>query len=101
LLPTEYFDLVFTLPEPIAAIAFYNKEAAYNLLSAPPLKPCAPLPATRNVSACGVPSGGRLLCGAPYLGTEPSLEPSLMMHGIIISFVFSEQSWLILRTALV
>ena len=32
LLPTEYFHLVFTLPEPIAAIAFYNKEAAYSLL---------------------------------------------------------------------
>jgi len=32
LLPTEYFHVVFTLPEPIAAIAFYNKEAAYNLL---------------------------------------------------------------------
>jgi hypothetical protein len=27
LLPTEYFHVVFTLPEPIAAIAFYNKEA--------------------------------------------------------------------------
>jgi hypothetical protein len=32
LLPTEYFHLVFTLPESLAAIAFYNKEAAYNLL---------------------------------------------------------------------
>jgi hypothetical protein len=32
LLPTEYFHVVFTLPEPIAAIAFYNKQAAYNLL---------------------------------------------------------------------
>jgi hypothetical protein len=32
LLPTEYFHVVFTLPEPIAAIAFYNKEVVYNLL---------------------------------------------------------------------
>jgi hypothetical protein len=32
LLPTEYFHVVFTLPEPIAAIAFYNKEVAYGLL---------------------------------------------------------------------
>jgi putative transposase/transposase-like zinc-binding protein len=32
LLPTEYFHVVFTLPEPIAAIAFYNKAAAYEIL---------------------------------------------------------------------
>jgi hypothetical protein len=31
LLPTGYFHVVFTLPEPIAAIAFYNKEAVYDL----------------------------------------------------------------------
>ena len=29
LLPTAYFHVVFTLPEPIAAIAFYNKETVY------------------------------------------------------------------------
>jgi hypothetical protein len=34
LLPTEYFHVVFTLPESIAAIAFYNKEVVYNLLFA-------------------------------------------------------------------
>src|SRR6266481_2573928 len=32
LLPTEYFHVVFTLPEPIAAIAFFNKEVSYSLL---------------------------------------------------------------------
>ena len=32
LLPTEYFHVVFTLPKPIAAIAFYNKEVVYDLL---------------------------------------------------------------------
>jgi hypothetical protein len=32
LLPTEYFHVVFTLPEPIAAIAFYNKKAVYDML---------------------------------------------------------------------
>jgi hypothetical protein len=31
LLPTEYFHVVFTLPEPIASIAFYNKEVVYDL----------------------------------------------------------------------
>ena len=32
LLPVPYFHVVFTLPEQIAAIAFYNKEAVYSLL---------------------------------------------------------------------
>jgi hypothetical protein len=32
LLPTEYFHVVFTLPEPIANIAFYNKEVLYEIL---------------------------------------------------------------------
>ncbi len=34
LLPVEYFHVVFTLPEEIAAIAFYNREAIYDLLFA-------------------------------------------------------------------
>jgi hypothetical protein len=32
LLPTEYFHVVFTVPEEIAAIAFYNPETVYHLL---------------------------------------------------------------------
>jgi len=32
LLPTTYFHVVFTLPEPVAAIAFYNKTAVYDIL---------------------------------------------------------------------
>jgi hypothetical protein len=32
LLPVEYFHLVFTLPEPIATLAFYNKPAVYDIL---------------------------------------------------------------------
>lgn len=32
LLPCPYFHVVFTLPEPIARIAFYNKETVYNVL---------------------------------------------------------------------
>jgi len=32
LLPVEYFHVVFTLPEQIAAIAFHNKKAVYNIL---------------------------------------------------------------------
>ncbi len=32
LLPVEYFHVVFTVPEPIGQIAFYNKEVVYNIL---------------------------------------------------------------------
>jgi hypothetical protein len=32
LLPVEYFHVVFTLPKPIAQIAFHNKETVYNIL---------------------------------------------------------------------
>jgi len=32
LLPVPYFHVVFTVPEPIAAIAFYNKETIYAIL---------------------------------------------------------------------
>ena len=32
LLPVEYFHVVFTVPEPIATLAFYNKEVLYDLL---------------------------------------------------------------------
>ena len=32
LLPVEYFHVVFTVPESVAAIAFYNKEVVYDIL---------------------------------------------------------------------
>jgi len=32
LLPVEYFPVVFSVPEAIAAIAFYNKEVVYSIL---------------------------------------------------------------------
>jgi putative transposase/transposase-like zinc-binding protein len=32
LLPVQYFHVVFTLPAPIAAISYYNKEVVYGLL---------------------------------------------------------------------
>src|ERR1035438_2794220 len=33
LLPVECFHVVFTIPEPLAAIAFHNKEVVYDILS--------------------------------------------------------------------
>src|SRR5437588_1600357 len=32
LLPVEYFHVVFTLPEEIARLAFYNQKVAYDIL---------------------------------------------------------------------
>ena len=32
LLPVEYFHVVFTIPEPLAAIAFHNKDTVYEIL---------------------------------------------------------------------
>ena len=32
MLPVEYFHVVFTVPESIANIAFYNKEVVYDIL---------------------------------------------------------------------
>ncbi|HEY4088112.1 MAG TPA: transposase zinc-binding domain-containing protein, partial [Bryobacteraceae bacterium] len=32
LLPVEYFHVVFTVPDQLARIAFYNKEAVYGIL---------------------------------------------------------------------
>jgi hypothetical protein len=32
LLPVEYYHLVFTLPAPISAIAYYNKTVMYHIL---------------------------------------------------------------------
>ena len=51
LLDTQYFHVVFTVPEEIAAIAFQNKEAMYNILFGLPQKPYAPSPLTRNIWA--------------------------------------------------
>ena len=32
LLPVDYYHVVFTLPAPLSAIAYYNKEIVYDLL---------------------------------------------------------------------
>jgi hypothetical protein len=47
LLPVEYYHVVFTLPEPISAIAYTNKAAIYRLLfevAAETLLTIAPIP---------------------------------------------------------
>ena len=51
LLPTEYFHVVFTLPEPIAAIAFYNQELVYDILFHATAETLLTIAATPNVWA--------------------------------------------------
>jgi len=49
LLPeVEYFHVVFTLPEPIAALAYQNKKALTTSCFAPAPRPCARSPLIRN-----------------------------------------------------
>ena len=79
----------------LAPLALQNKSEIYGLLfraSAETL-----LTVARDEQT---PWGGhRLLQRAAYLESETAAEPSLMMPGIIISFVFSEQTMLIVCTA--
>jgi hypothetical protein len=96
LLPVEqYFHVVFTLPQQIAKLALAERQARLH----------DPLPrrfrnAVDHRGGPQAPGHCHWLSGhSPHLGTEPTASPSLMMHGIIISFVFSEQSCLIFRTA--
>ena len=72
LLPVEYFHVVFTVPEPIAAIAFQNKEAA--------LRPAVPgrrrdlAHDRRRSQAPG--RRDRLHGRAAHLGPEPAAPPA-------------------------
>ena len=54
-MPTEYFHVVFTLPEPIAAVAFYNKRVAYGLLFRAPAETL--LTIARDPKRLGVETG--------------------------------------------
>ena len=93
LLPTRYFHVVFTLPHELHMLILQNQAELYNLLFrtvAETLRDCAQSQESR--------SGDWFFQHSAHVGTKPALEPSLMMPGIIISLLFSEQSRLILRT---
>ena len=51
LLPVPYFHLVFTIPAPIACIAFQNKAAVYDLLFGRRHRRSSPSRPTRSISA--------------------------------------------------
>jgi hypothetical protein len=76
LLPTEYFHVVFTLPEPIAAIAFYNKEVAYSLLFRATAETL--LTIARDPKRLGVETG--FFAVLHTWGSEPSLSSPLALR---------------------
>jgi len=63
--------VVFTLPEPVAAIAFYNKEVAYTS-SSPTAETCSPSPATPNTWAWKSASRTCYIAGVRTFTLSPS-----------------------------
>ena len=93
LLPVPYFHVVFTLPAPIADIAYQNKAVIYDLL----FKAVGRDHAHDRGRPQASRRPNRLHRRAAHLGVGTHAEPSLMMPGIIISLIFSEQGKLVLR----
>jgi len=76
LLDTQYFHVVFTLPEPIAAIAFQNKEQVYNILFR------AVSETLRTIAADPKHFGRkhRLLRRTPHVGSKSTPSPALALR---------------------
>jgi hypothetical protein len=85
ILDCEYFHVVFTVPDEIAAIASQNNTGRWHALS----RDREDLTDDRRRSAASR-CGDRFLRRAPHLGPDAGAEPSLMMPGIIISCAFGE-----------
>ena len=66
LLPVAYFHVVFTLPAPIADIAYQNKAVVYDLLLKAAAETLITIAATQSTS---VPASGSLPCCTP--GDQP------------------------------
>ena len=88
-----YFHVVFSLPAPIADIAYQNKAAIYDIL----FKASAETMLT--IAADPKHLGARIgiLSVLAHLGLRADPEPSLKIPGIIISLIFSEQRKLVFR----
>jgi hypothetical protein len=94
LLPTRYVHVVFTLPRHLSPLALQNKREIYALLfraSAETLIEIA-----RDPKHLGAEIG--FFSVLQHLEPETAAEPSLMMPAVINSFIFSEQTSLVLRT---
>ena len=94
LLPVPYCHVVFTLPSQLIPLAYQNARLIYNLLFQ------AASEALLTIAADPKRMGARVgfLAVLHTWNQKLQSEPSLMMPGIIISFVFSEQTSLVLRT---
>ena len=94
LLPVPYFHVVYTLPAPLRDIAYQNKAVIYDLL----FKASAEATLKIDRGDAEAPRRShRLPVGAAHLGLGDDPEPSLMIPGIIISLIFSEQRKLVFR----
>ena len=94
-MPVPYFHVVFTLPGPIADIAYQNKAVVYDLL----FKAAAETLITIAADPKHLGAHIGLTAVLHTWGSALHPEPSLMMPGIIISFIFNEQGKLIFRAA--
>jgi len=70
LLDTEYFHVVFTVPEEIAAIAYHNKEAVYNILFR------ATSETLRTIAADPKHLGATSICNIPPMLPRPARSGS-------------------------
>ena len=95
LLPVPYFHVVFTLPAPIADIAYQNKAVVYDMLFTAAAETLLTIAA--DPKHLGAASASLAVLHTWGSATDP--EPSLMMPGIIISCIFNEQGKLIFRAA--
>jgi hypothetical protein len=68
LLAVPYFDVVFTVPQRVAAIAFHNKGPVYNILFHAAAETLRAIAAGSRTSRCGA----RLLRRPSYLGLDPA-----------------------------
>ena len=82
LLPVPYYHVVFTLPPPVAEIAFQNKRAVYAILfhaAAEAMRDIAAEP-RRSVSRCPIICHARML-SISLLVTAPVSAPSVVQDG--------------------
>ena len=95
LLPVGYYHLVFSLPHALVPLVWQNKKLLFKLPVRGQRRDHA---GSRRRSQASWRRAWVPECFA-YLGPDLTAEPSLMMPGITISFVFSEQRRLIFWTA--
>jgi hypothetical protein len=95
LLGVPYFHVVFTLPHQLNPLCQRHPRLLYDLLFRATAQTM--LKVAANPRHLGAKIG--FLAILHTWGPEPAFTPSLMMPGIIISFILSEQATLVVRTS--